>query len=438
MAARLGPAAATRHPADASTLVFSHSPSVPLALAPHPCSKSPRLVNTNPLPVTHQFFGTMSSKSYEPRIKGMPRVYSIDYLRGLMAASVMIYHFLSWSIGVPESDTLIGRLGVYAVSTFYIISGISLYLVYKNNNWNIREVGAFTTKRYFRIAPAFWLAMLLMIIFHTTRGGEFIPDWARYASNLSLTFGFYAPRDYIPGGGWSIGNEMVFYALFPIIMIAAKKPRHFLIVTLISGLAYLYFAFYAMSSEKTLAEQWDTYIHPMNQVFLFSIGIAIGWIRDRWGAVPKNISYLTFISSGLLLTFYPASGNQANIVTEYNRLLFTIFCSGLCFSALNIPMKKKGLISRSLKFFGDISYSLYLLHSVVAMYTLHLVLPRLGAFSPSEKATILFSIALPISIALSYLIYRFIEKPAIYLGKNLSINVLSYRQAERDPARDRA
>jgi exopolysaccharide production protein ExoZ len=60
----------------------------------------------------------------------MKRLESLDYLRGLMAVSVMAFHYVSWSFVKPGADSLLGKLGIYAVSIFYILSGVSLSFVY--------------------------------------------------------------------------------------------------------------------------------------------------------------------------------------------------------------------------------------------------------------------------------------------------------------------
>jgi exopolysaccharide production protein ExoZ len=60
----------------------------------------------------------------------MNRLYNLDYLRGLAAFGIMIYHYLSWTLGNFSADTFMGRLGIYGVSIFYVLSGLTLYYVY--------------------------------------------------------------------------------------------------------------------------------------------------------------------------------------------------------------------------------------------------------------------------------------------------------------------
>jgi len=63
----------------------------------------------------------------------MQRLYTLDYLRGATAFFIMIYHYCSWmSIG-NSPDSFLGKIGIYGVSIFYILSGLTLYYVYQHN-----------------------------------------------------------------------------------------------------------------------------------------------------------------------------------------------------------------------------------------------------------------------------------------------------------------
>ena len=51
-------------------------------------------------------------------------------MRGLAALGIMFYHFSTWTFGEVDSSTIIGRIGIYGVSIFYVLSGLTLYHVY--------------------------------------------------------------------------------------------------------------------------------------------------------------------------------------------------------------------------------------------------------------------------------------------------------------------
>lgn len=88
------------------------------------------------------------------------RFESLDWLRGLMALSIMLYHFGSWH----DAAHPIGRLGIYGVSIFFILSGLSIAIAYDGFICDIRTSVRFFIRRLFRIWPLLWLAVALVVI----------------------------------------------------------------------------------------------------------------------------------------------------------------------------------------------------------------------------------------------------------------------------------
>ena len=60
----------------------------------------------------------------------MKRLSSLDYLRGLAAFGVMVFHYSMWNFGLFKAEDFLGRVGLYGVAIFYVLSGITLYHVY--------------------------------------------------------------------------------------------------------------------------------------------------------------------------------------------------------------------------------------------------------------------------------------------------------------------
>ena len=59
---------------------------------------------------------------------------NLDYFRGICALSIMIYHYSWFVLGQKyTSDNVIGRIGIYGVSLFYVLSGLTMFLVYYKN-----------------------------------------------------------------------------------------------------------------------------------------------------------------------------------------------------------------------------------------------------------------------------------------------------------------
>ncbi|SHH04065.1 acyltransferase family protein [Pedobacter caeni] len=343
------------------------------------------------------------------------RIYSLDYLRGLMASSIMIFHFCTWQIGEFSSSHILGKLGIYGVSIFYILSGLTLYKVYykKFNAPTLAiDVKHFFIKRVFRIIPL--LSLVSIITFFAGKHH----DIERLLLNITGLFGFIAPEKYVAVGAWSIGNELVFYAFFPIVIILLKRhiKLFFLFCALMMVLS-LIFSAYLLNPASPLGEpnQWKLYVNPFNQFYLFLSGIIIGYLIDQSKfAFLKTLETRTqsflIIIVVFILVVIPVSGGEIMLVTGYNRIIFSIL--SILLSGLFYVYRGSfgSLINGFLKLTGDISYSIYLLHPLCFFFLQRLL-----------KINSMWII--PVSIILtyisSYLIYRFFESVFVKLGNRL-------------------
>ena len=149
------------------------------------------------------------------------RLYNLDYLRGFAALGIMVYHYCSWGLkGIYSfhAETFLGRVGVYGVSIFYVLSGLTLYYVYYHKmKPGAKDVKDFFVKRLFRIFPLLWLATILTIITRFPTDG--MPGPYILFINFTGLFGFIDWTEAIGTGVWSIGNELVFYIFFPIFIL---------------------------------------------------------------------------------------------------------------------------------------------------------------------------------------------------------------------------
>ena len=76
----------------------------------------------------------------------------------------MLYHYATWSTGELNAQTFGGRVGIYGVAIFYVLSGLTLTYRYRDEiELNFRSLGIFFKKRFFRIFPLLWLATAMSI-----------------------------------------------------------------------------------------------------------------------------------------------------------------------------------------------------------------------------------------------------------------------------------
>lgn len=348
----------------------------------------------------------------------MKRLFALDYLRGLAAFGIMMYHYLYWNFGKFPADTFMGRLGLYGVSIFYILSGLTLYYVYHNKMKPSNEdILSFFRKRIFRIFPLLWLVTVISIIL-----SKKVPNLLDLFLNLSGLFGFVSWDRYFSPGVWSIGNELVFYAFFPIFILFLKKSKPALILLSLMSLGlYLYFAFVSLNPAVPLHTQWRNYINPLNQGFLFLSGFLIG--HSLQNLKIKNSISITLLLCGLLFfIFYPVTGDGINLVTGTNRLIFTASSLLICVGVYKLTIKLPDFIHIPLTFLGEASYSIYLLHPLV--YTLVMNTLRIPGIYFVHTPIVSLLISVLATLILSYFVYHYFEKFFMKLGRSTPLNLV--------------
>ena len=330
------------------------------------------------------------------------RIPTLDYLRGIAASIVMVGHYYGWLISSPSPLTL-HKLVTFSVSIFYILSGITLYHVYSRNfEFNFEHIRAFAVKRMFRILPLLWIATFATIYLESVS-----IHWDVLAWNLSGFFGLSSKKAGIARLAWSIGNEMVFYLVFPIFLICAlKRPKLFLIAALSTLIPAVYYTFIKMQGATIESKNFKYYIYPLNHLFLFVGGIAIAHFAKNT-KIP-NPFYFILLLVALFVTYPLAS--RMEMFSSIHRFNLAGICALICVVLINAEFSAGQLIGKVLEKLGEISYSVYLLHPIC-----FLVVSR--NFNLDGVTT--FALCVCATLLISYLVYQLIEKPLTAYARRL-------------------
>ena len=345
-----------------------------------------------------------------------------------MALAVMFYHFYSWQYTKLESTSVLAKLGVYAVSIFYILSGISLAIVYlKRTHFDAQS---FIIKRIYRIFPLYIMAVIITVLIKLVASQisdfNFSFDFYSLIINLTLVFGFFSPGNYIPIGGWSIGNEVVFYCAFPFLalLIMRKKLLLFNSIVLLFFIIYCCFSFYFLNESLTDSQLWNTYVNPLNQIFLFSAGLVIGYYISPID-INKTIfrRSLIFISFMLLLlfSFYPISKVEESLIIGFPRLILTIIVISFVAVYFMCDIALTGILHKAFKWLGDCCYSIYLVHPLVYFPVSFVA----GKLSLSGCMTLLTCLILTLFV--SHYTYHFLESYFIKLSGQTKLSKKIYK-----------
>lgn len=345
----------------------------------------------------------------------MNRLEPLDWLRGLLALSIMVYHLTGWKFHQPDSSELLGRLGIYGVSMFFVLSGLSMAAVYAGFIGDARSWAAFFVRRIFRIWPLLWAAVITVTAGGVVVKGEPV-DWSLVMLNLTTLFGFISPGAYINTGAWSIGNEMVYYALTPALLAVYNRSTRsgnvVLAATIIAGMT---FAFASFDREATLARQWQTYIHPLNNLMFYVTGVALYYNAREWRVGPRTPLAVLLVSLAVL-ALYPSEGDLVNVVSGSERVAFLLACTGIVFGFYRMHVALPRWLSRPFAALGVATYGVYLLHPIV--YQIIELAARRLALEPSPAVVVAMTIAA--TIALSLVTFDRLEAPLIRLGKRLT------------------
>jgi exopolysaccharide production protein ExoZ len=348
----------------------------------------------------------------------MNRLHNLDYLRGLAAFGIMIFHYLTWTNGEFNAESVIARIGIYGVSIFYVLSGLTLnHVYYQKMEFNVQSLLMFFKKRVFRIFPLLWAVTIISILILQTR-----PNFLNVFLNLTGLFGFVRWDKYFAVGAWSIGNELVFYIFFPFFIYFSKAKKVFFFLLCSALLAmYIYFAFSNLNTDVSLSSQWKNYVNPLNQVFLFLAGFLMPMVFTK--TKISNLKNAALIVTGLLIFIYlPVQGDSIHLVTGLNRLIFTFCCLLVCFGFYKTNIQLNVVLHRFLKFLGEGSYSVYLIHLFIfKLINSSLKHVNQNLFAFSNALIITFSIIF--TLLFSYFSYEYFEKFFIKLGNKKRVAV---------------
>ena len=344
----------------------------------------------------------------------MKRSISLDILRGLSAFAIMFYHISGWiNHGIAHSsDTFLGRIGLYGVSIFYVLSGLTMSLVYKDTLNSFVAIKAFYIKRVLRIYPLYWLAVMLSVALLKTE-----------ASLLDLFFNFTGlfailSTKSLTTGGWSIGNELIFYLFFPILMYCLFSQKiWFWFILLLSCIAGLYFGFFILHPQVDMVIQWDNYVNVFNQLYFFIAGIALLTLTHLEVFLKKNpfINMIGLLVLCGIFLYYPTNGPQTVLIAGVNKVIFSTMAIGICFCFYMLEINQESFVTVFLSKLGEISYGIYLIHPI-CFFAVRKLLAIVGV----QSSTIVFTSSILLTIGSSYLIYSILEKPAINLGKRVA------------------
>ncbi|WP_293312283.1 acyltransferase family protein [Pedobacter sp. UBA5917] len=348
------------------------------------------------------------------------RIISLDGFRALAAIGVCYIH--SWSsFGNPQINLFgfdfskILAIGGNGVDLFFVISGFIMYTNYGTKNYSVKE---FLIKRWIRLSPAFYAASIVYISFSYFQNADF----PVFKSVLTSIFYLNNILSKYSSAGlfWTLSLEWQYYLIFPIftwIQYLKNFKTALIIFSSAFGIIPLIIIIFWPETASLLTDQ------ILFRFFEFAFGMLAGKFYYNNNS-DRKINILLFLP--LLIIVYLGrvliSKNILEIFSVYNSFIkwlgFSIM--GLGFAAiLYWGLYQKWLTKvfkfTGLSYLGKLSYSFYLWHGlVIQLFAQYLI--KYGLFS-TTNVFITFVSTLIFLIPISFISYRYLEKPFLHFKK---------------------
>jgi peptidoglycan/LPS O-acetylase OafA/YrhL len=347
-----------------------------------------------------------------PREKYYP---ALDGLRGVAIILVLLYHnfnFLPYFI-----------YGWTGVDLFFVLSGFLITSILLNSVDSKHYLKKFYARRALRILPIYLLsvAIILLLVSAITRFSEQQEYYHQHQLFLWLNMQnwmyirFSVPVDsMLLFHCWSLSLEEQFYLFWPFLILLARKPnriQYLLLLLLVAGIVSRVISWQQLgNTDKNFLFQSMTRID----------GLCIGSLAATWKSNSNNwfrkfilfcITLIAFHICFFLVTlfFFP-------YLPHFRFLSYTtiaaVFGIVLAFCIQPDTRFKTLLEIYLLKWFGKISYGLYLYHwPLLVIFKFFFIDDLVAMDITADNAYIIASMgALIAAIFASWISYNYFEK----------------------------
>ena len=359
------------------------------------------------------------------------RVFGLDLMRTIAILMVLFGHCL-WIF--PESKRFLYQLfvlfGFFGVEIFFVLSGFLigkiLYQLYLKNDFSITTVFYFLKRRWFRTLPNYFLVLIVNIGIAFLIGYSTPSLWRYFffLQNFKITMLSFFPES------WSLSVEEFAYIVLPFFLLflatlykPKNKSRFFLVTVLL--LILIFFCnkiYYQNTTANTTIDQWNislksVVLYRLDSIF---IGVFCSWIYFNCNSFWQKSKSILFVLGTLFFAFLFVGIGHFGLLIETHATLWNVFylpfvsIAVACFLPFLSEWKEeKSVLKKPITFISIISYSIYLLHYSIVLQLMKNFIPL-----NSQNQILLYAFALVyiiITFILSYLLYRFYEKPMMDL-----------------------
>lgn len=318
------------------------------------------------------------------------RLPVVHTLRGLASLAVCWFHFASagnLNTGVVGHVAQYGSLGV---PMFFVISGFVLPYSLWKGSYRLKLYGTYILKRVVRLDPPYIAAIIVSVglgygssALSLTSSGQYHVTWVQLLCHLGYLNVLFK-NDWVNPVFWTLAIEFQYYVILGLVFPVISSP---------STLSYYSIAVSAL---------------------------ALSFVVSSVGLIPR---YAALFLLGICV-FRRRTGVASATETGLATVMFTVFAG----VTLGIPTAIVALMtalsimvvevrSRVSDWLGDISYSLYLVHSPLGSRICNVA----ARFHPTVVLSNLIVVGVMVFVlGAAYVLYRSVERPSQRIAARLS------------------
>jgi peptidoglycan/LPS O-acetylase OafA/YrhL len=358
-----------------------------------------------------------------------PTYQSVDYLRGLAAMGVVLFHVRvdlwvgwyairsgggasSWEKSTAWLSILTPFMGS-GVFLFFLLSGFCIALPYAGPKARAFHFRSYLSRRLWRIYPPY----LVVILFGWS--SERICSWIdgqavsppRTGLSSILMVQNYSTGQMVSNPSlWSLPVEMELYLIFPLVYWLLRHWGTRILMLVAAAVSCMALVFHSMGAT------WVTGNFAKYWLIWCAGAVLAEWSQTGRLRSPSS----TVLSLGALSFLVAVFGTAAGWGAAYLQMAYGAGFFVLLWFALandHLWLKLPALALRALAFLGTISYSLYLTHFPFFRLVGTFWTKTFGGKPMDFLIPLMFA---GLSVVVGWLFYRLVEAPSHRLAKTLS------------------
>jgi peptidoglycan/LPS O-acetylase OafA/YrhL len=311
----------------------------------------------------------------------------------MTAVGICLYHYVCCTTGYINPGFVFDAFYLlsHTVQIFFIISGMVIPISMIVSNYTLKNFLTFLWKRTLRIEPPYLISIIIGSMYLFVRNFvpgsaqiDLFPTMKEIILHLGYLIPFFEDARWINGGYWTLAIEFQFYFVMAIIFPLALS-RHLMVRSL----------FYSCLIAFTI-------FFPNNEMFS-------GWASY----FLLGLLYILLYFKKINIVEYVIVSIIASIVTLQFRAVHDLM---IAWGTIGIVRVAQDWENQFTKFFGDRSYSFYLLHSIIGAPIINFLSHRLLENWQKPLVILLGFVA---STAAAHYFFIIIEKPSIKWSKNI-------------------